>query len=61
MKLASTISLPKEVKRMAAGFRFNSREDRRYFVRVMVELEYQRVRQLKQRGRGRVLGDDGAE
>lgn len=52
MKLASTISLPKSVKRLADGGSFKDRAERNYFIQRMVELEYQASRMARQRSRG---------
>ena len=51
MKLTSTISLPKEVKSFAFSSAFKSRAERREFIRLMVELEYQKDRMSRMRGR----------
>ena len=52
MKLASTISLPKEVKRILEGGAFKTKSDRDFYLKRMVDLEYQATRMARQRSRG---------
>lgn len=59
MKLPSTITLPREVKRFVAGTAFATREDRNHYVRLMVALEYDRQRMLKSRNHHVASSNDG--
>lgn len=61
MKLAGTITLPRDVKRMSFGTSFGSREDRNYFIKLMVDYEYQKARMLKQRGRQGAGNDSSSD
>jgi hypothetical protein len=50
MKQANTISLSRPVKTLAWSQAFASKEQRREFIRLMTQLEYQAQRQIRQRG-----------
>jgi hypothetical protein len=43
MKLPNTISLPREVKSFAFSAAFKTKQQRQDYIRMMVELEYQKA------------------